>query len=58
MPKVKSSKKNSIASSEDARNDMPLKGSKRALYIRRALEQRQESKRLSGICGDDYWTDA
>ena len=42
---------------EQANQKKPLhnKGSKRALQIRRALEDREETKRLSSICGDDYW---
>ena len=58
MAKNKTIKKDSITSSGDARGDMPVKGSKRALYIRRALEEREEKKRLSSSCGEDYWSDA
>ena len=39
------------------REDLHEKGSKRALQIRRALEDMEETKRLSSICGDDYWED-
>lgn len=58
MAKNKTIKKGSIASSDDARSGVPEKGSKRALYIRRALEEREEKKRLSSVCGEDYWSDA
>lgn len=56
MPKNKNAKKTIVESNDNARQAMPEKGSKRALYIRRALEDREESKRLSSICGDDYWS--
>ncbi len=39
------------------REDLHEKGSKRALQIRRALEDREETKRLSSLCGGDYWED-
>ncbi|PJE79611.1 hypothetical protein CI610_01420 [invertebrate metagenome] len=39
------------------KEDLPNKGSKRALKIRRALEDREETKRLSSLCGEDYWDD-
>ena len=55
MPKNKASKKTSIAASGHPRDEMPEKKSKRALYIRRALEDREEKKRLSSECGEDYW---
>ncbi|AMO54365.1 PA3496 family putative envelope integrity protein [Endozoicomonas montiporae] len=57
MNKNKTSKKTSITASGHARGGIPEKGSKRALYIRRALEDREEKKRLSSECGDDYWSD-
>ena len=57
MAKSKASKKGSIVSSGDAQDGMPTKGSKRALYIRRALEEREEKKRLSSACGEDYWSE-
>ena len=37
------------------RPELENKGSKRILQIRRALEDREENKRLSSICGEDYW---
>ena len=37
------------------RPDLDTKGSKRTLQIRRALEDREENRRLSSICGEDYW---
>ena len=39
------------------KEDLHNKGSKRALQIRRALEDREETKRLSSLFGDDYWED-
>ncbi len=39
------------------KEDLHEKGSKRALQIRRALEDREETKRLSSLFGDDYWED-
>ncbi|UYM18298.1 hypothetical protein [Endozoicomonas euniceicola] len=56
MPKKKASKTTTIAASGHPRDEMPAKGSKRALYIRRALEDREEKKRLSSECGNDYWS--
>ncbi len=35
--------------------DLPEKNSERSLYIRRAIEDRQESRRLASLIGDDYW---
>ena len=57
MAKNRVAKKDSIVSSESSRDDIPQKGSKRALYIRRALEDREEKKKLSSVCGEDYWSD-
>ena len=37
------------------RPDLVNKGSRRTLQIRRALEDREENKRLSSTCGEDYW---
>ena len=37
------------------RPELESKGSRRTLQIRRALENREENKRLSSLCGDDYW---
>ena len=56
MPKNNNAKKPIVESNDNVRQVIPEKGSKRALYIRRALEDREESKRLSSICGDDYWS--
>ncbi|MDD7805627.1 MAG: hypothetical protein PUP46_08735 [Endozoicomonas sp. (ex Botrylloides leachii)] len=39
------------------KDDLYDKGSKRALQIRRALEDMEETKRLSSLCGNDYWED-
>ena len=39
------------------KEDLHEKGSKRALQIRRALEDMEETKRLSSLCGEDYWDD-
>ncbi len=36
-------------------SDLPEKSSERSLYIRRAIEDRKESRRLAGLIGDDYW---
>lgn len=35
--------------------DLYDKGSIRAMQVRRVLEDREETKRLSSICGEDYW---
>ena len=35
--------------------EVPEKGSKRSLHIRRAIEDRFENKRLSGMETDNYW---
>ena len=37
------------------RPELDNKASRRTLQIRRALEDREENKRLSSICGEDYW---
>lgn len=39
------------------KEDLHEKGSKRALQIRRTLEDREETKRLSALFGEDYWED-
>ena len=39
------------------KEDLHNKGAKRAFQIRRALEDREETKRLSSLCGNDYWGD-
>ncbi|WP_257281856.1 MULTISPECIES: hypothetical protein [unclassified Endozoicomonas] len=50
-------KKDYLQEEEIIRDDLPNKGSKRALQIRRALEDRQETKKLSSFFGDSYWGD-
>ena len=57
MSKDKKTKKDFLLDADQLRDELPEKGSKRALKIRRALEDREESKRLSMLCGDDYWSD-
>ncbi|MDP0588035.1 MAG: hypothetical protein QS748_02035 [Candidatus Endonucleobacter bathymodioli] len=37
--------------------DLHDKGSRKAMQLRRVLEDRAETKRLSSICGDNYWGD-
>ncbi|WP_252177665.1 hypothetical protein [Endozoicomonas sp. 4G] len=55
--KDKQLKKDYLQEEEIIRDDLPNKGSKRALQIRRALEDREETKRLSSFFGDSYWGD-
>lgn len=55
MGKGKKAEKEFILDEHLIRPDLELKGSKRTLQIRRALEEREEDKRLSSIFGDDYW---
>ncbi|WOG27994.1 hypothetical protein [Endozoicomonas sp. 8E] len=50
-------KKDYLQEEEIVRDDLPNKGSKRALQIRRALEDRKETKKLSSFFGDSYWGD-
>ena len=50
-------KKDFLQSEEINREDLPNRGSKRALKIRRALEDMEETKRLSSFFGDEYWSD-
>ncbi|MGI9277905.1 MAG: hypothetical protein ACR2PT_24045 [Endozoicomonas sp.] len=57
MSNDKKTKKDLLLDKDQIRDELPEKGSKRALRIRRALEDREDSKKLSMICGDDYWSD-
>ncbi|WP_062260088.1 hypothetical protein [Endozoicomonas arenosclerae] len=50
-------KKDYLQEEEISRDDLPNRGSKRALKIRRALEDREETKKLSSFFGDSYWGD-
>lgn len=36
-------------------DDLPDKTSERALYIRRSIEDRRESQRLTTLIGEEYW---
>ena len=53
--KDKKLKKDFLQDDEIHREGLPNKGSKRALQIRRALEDREETKKLSSFFGDSYW---
>lgn len=55
MSKGKKVEKEFIIDEDLIRPALEQKGSKRTLQIRRALEEREEDKRLSAIFGDDYW---
>ncbi|MGI9282361.1 MAG: hypothetical protein ACR2PX_22410 [Endozoicomonas sp.] len=55
--KDKQLKKDFLQQQVISRDDLPNKGSKRALKIRRALEDREETKKLSTFFGDSYWGD-
>ena len=55
--KDKQLKKDYLQADEINRDDLPNKGSKRALKIRRALEDREETKKLSTFFGESYWGD-
>lgn len=57
MSKDKKTKKDFLLDEELNSSELASKGSKRALQIRRALEDREESKRLNAFIGDDYWED-
>ena len=57
MSKGKKAAKEFILDEQLIRPELEQKGSRRTLQIRRALEERQEAKRLSAIFGDDYWAD-
>ena len=48
-------KKELLIEEELIRPELDSKASRRTLQIRRALEDREENKRLSAICGEDYW---
>ena len=39
----------------DASKEMPEKASQKQLYIRRAIEDRNEKKRLEAMSEDSYW---
>ncbi|WP_257296086.1 PA3496 family putative envelope integrity protein [Endozoicomonas sp. YOMI1] len=55
MGKGKKVEKEFILDEHLIRPELEQKGSKRSLQIRRALEDREEDKRLSAIFGEDYW---
>ena len=55
MNKHRRHEKECLIDEELIRPELDSKGSKRTLQIRRALEDREENKRLSSICGEDYW---
>ncbi|WP_157673439.1 hypothetical protein [Endozoicomonas ascidiicola] len=55
MGKGKKPEKEFILDDHLVRPELENKGSKRTLQIRRALEEREEDKRLSAIFGHDYW---
>ena len=55
MEKAKKVDKEFILDEHLIRPELKEKGSKRTLQIRRALEDREEEKRLSTIFGNDYW---
>ncbi len=55
MSKHIRNEKELLIDEELIRPDLETKGSRRTLQIRRALEDREENKRLSSICGEDYW---
>lgn len=55
MNKHRRPEKELMLDKELLRPELESKGSRRTLQIRRALENRQENKRLSSLCGDDYW---
>lgn len=56
QPRDEQLKKDFLQSDEIHREDLPNRGSKRALKIRRALEDMEETKRLSSFFGDYYWS--
>ncbi|WP_257264931.1 hypothetical protein [Endozoicomonas sp. ONNA2] len=55
MSKSKKAEKEYILDEQLIRPELEQKGSRRSLQIRRALEDREEDKRLSAIFGEDYW---
>jgi|GEM_PF-4267809 len=55
MSKQKKATKEFILDEQLIQPELEQKGSRRTLQIRRALEERQEDKRLSAIFGDNYW---
>lgn len=55
MSKHRRHKKEYLLDKKLLRPELETKGSRRTLQIRRALEDREENKRLSSICGEDYW---
>lgn len=55
MSKEKKATKEFILDEQLIQPELEQKGSRRTLQIRRALEERQEDKRLSAIFGDNYW---
>ena len=57
MGKGKKMEKEFILDEHLIRPELETKGSKRTLQIRRALEEREEDKRLSAIFGSEYWED-
>ena len=55
MNKHRRAEKEFLLDKELLRPELETKASRRSLQIRRALEDREENKRLSAICGEDYW---
>ena len=55
MGKAKKAEKEFVLDEHLIRPELEPEGSKRSLQIRRAIEDREEDKRLSAILGDGYW---
>lgn len=55
MNKHRRHEKECLIEEELLRPELDSKNSRRTLQIRRALENREENKRLSSIFGEDYW---
>ncbi len=57
MGKGKRTEEDFLIAENNQSVELVEKGSKRSLQIRRALEDREENKRLSALFGNEYWSD-